>query len=109
MGVDFSYLYAADLYAQLPNDARAVSALTDLPAWSKTEWLLASIEYAIAQQTFVNSTDAKHREKAPKPLFYNDIKSKKNQTENNLFAGAAVMTVDQFEAELKRRNTAKGD
>lgn len=84
-GIDFSYEYAADLAATLPNDSRIAKAANPANEWTPAEYMLANIEYASAWLAWSRSKDAKSGNNKPKrrltPIEISQTRTKLDDTD----------------------------
>lgn len=65
-GESFSFEYAADLAATLPNDSRIAKAANPANEWTVAEYMLANIEYCASWLAWSRTKDAKHNMNKPK-------------------------------------------
>lgn len=65
MGTDYSVLHAADLAAQLPQESRCVAVESQPASWTRSERLLALIEYYAHAWVWAHSEDAKKKRNVP--------------------------------------------
>lgn len=84
-GIDYSYEYAADLAATLPNDSRIAKAANPALEWSVSDYMLANIEYNTAWLAWSRSKDGQRNSNKPKrrktPLELADVRSKLDETD----------------------------